>query len=509
MNLELWLSNLWFYSLQTGILILVGGLLAWLLRLRAPGILYVYWRLLLVSCLFLVFQPRAPIPVPDPVSIPSVEELVPNTTQSATVEGSKAASLYPWLGALLVTGMLLRLIWLGFGFNRLHRLRRNTTHQSLPEHLQLLEEDMGISALYRVSAEVAGPVTFGWLRPVIILPESFGQWEEDIQRAVVCHELLHVKRRDWLWNTVDELVRTLFWFHPAYHWLFGRIQLTREQVVDEQAVRLLGARKTYLQSLVEIVKRGSSASSLPAPLFLKESQLSHRIRLLLHFREVKLSKTKAVVSLAACFGLLAVAGWWSLSALPLARLSVGPLPQVESEEKKAIPIPVEGHVMARKLLHRVEPEYPLVAKVAGVEGLVVMRVLIDESGAMQEATVVQGHPALRAAAVESLKNWRWEPTSVDGKAVPARTTVAFNFVLRPGARAAGLLLRIDASGILWDRETKLDEERILQRAGDVENVVVIEPDHDVPGTLIMDTVEHLKRAGIDRVFVLGTSPMEF
>ena len=509
MSLELWLSNLWFYSLQTGILILVGGLLAWLLRLRAPGTLYFYWRLLMVFCLLLVFQPRAPIPTPDPASIPSVVELVPNTTQSTPIEGYTAASLYPWMGALLVTGILLRLIWLGFGFYRLHRLKRKTAHHSLPEHLQLLEEDMGISAQYRVSAEVAGPVTFGWLRPVIILPESFGQLGEDMQRAVVCHELLHVRRRDWLWNSVDELVRTLFWFHPAYHWLIRRVQMTREHVVDEQAVTLLGSRKTYLSSLLEIAKRASRTYSLPAPLFLEECQLNRRVRLLLQLHEVKSSKTRTALSLASCFVLLAVTGWWSLSALPLSQPPAARPTQFRTVVEEPVPIPVAGNVMANKLLHRDEPEYPLVAKVAGVEGVVVLRVLIDKNGAMQEATVVQGHPALRAAAVESMKNWRWEPAKVDGKAVPARTMVTFNFVLRSGTEAGGLLLRLEASGILRERETALDEERILQRTGNVGNVVVIEPDHDVPGTLILDTVERLKQAGIDRVFVLGTSPMEF
>ena len=195
--------------------------------------------------------------------------------------------------------------------------------------------------------------------------------------------------------------------------------------------------------------------------------------------------------------------------MPLARPSVARLPQVEPVVKEPVPIPVEGHVMAGKLLYQDEPEYPLVAKVAGVEGMVVLRVLIDRSGAMQEAKVVQGHPALRAAAVESLKTWRWEPIKVDGEAVPASTIVAFNFVLKPGAQAPGLLLRIDTTGNLWDGQILLDEERLLQRVRDVENVVVIEPDHDVPGALIMDMVEHHKRAGIDRVFVLGTSPMEF
>ncbi len=511
MSLEMWMSNLWFYSLQTGILILVGGLLPWILRLQTPAILHLYWRLLMVACLLLALQPLAPISVPESVSVPLVEELVATTYPSSGVPGGTSAGLYPWLGGLLVTGILFRLIWLGVGFYRLHRLQRRTTRQSLPPHLQALEEEVGVSADYRMSGEVAGPVTFGWLRPVIILPESFGQLEQGMQRAVVCHELLHVKRRDWLWNTADELVRTLFWFHPAFHWLMRRIQLTREQVVDERVVHLLGSRKTYLQSLVEIAKRTTHAFSLPAPLFLEECQLRNRVRLLLQRPGMRRSKMKTALSLASCIGLLTVTGWWSLSALPLSQpqSSVVRLSPVEPAVKKAIPIRVGGNVMAERLLHRDDIEYPIVARVAGVEGLVMLRVLIDESGAVQEATVTRGHPALRTAALESVKQWRWRPFVVDGKAVPARTTVTINYVLRPDAQAPGLLLRIDDSGILWYGETALDEERLLHLAGSVGNVVVLKSDHDVPGTLIVDMVEKLKQSGIDRVFVLGNRPIEF
>ena len=509
MSLELWVSNLWFFSLQTGILILVGGLLPWIFRLRTPGILHLYWRLLMVACLLLALQPLAPIAEPEPISVPLVEELVATANPSPAVQGSTSANPYAWLGGLLVTGMLFRFIWLGVGFYRLHCLQRRTTRQSLPPHLHALEEELGVSAEYRVSGEVAGPVAFGWLRPVIILPESFGQLEQGMQRAVVCHELLHVKRRDWLWNTVDELVRSLFWFHPAFHWLIRRIQLTREQVVDERVVHLLGSRKTYLHSLVEIAKRATHTFSLPAPLFLQEYQLRYRVRSLLQLHGRRRSKKKTALSLACCFGLLVVTGWWRLSALPLARPSVARHSQAAPVVKEPIPIPVAGNVMARNLLHRDEPEYPLVAKVAGVEGLVVLRVVIDSSGAMQEAEVVQGHPALRNAALESLKSWRWEPIKVDGETVSARTTIAINFVLRPGAQAPGLLLRIDNSGSLWHGQTLMDEESLLQKTRDVGNVVVIEPDHEVSGTLVMGTVGLLKRAGVERVFVLGTSPMEF
>ena len=509
MSLELWLSNLWFYSLQTGILILVGGLLAWIFRLRAPGGVHLYWRLLLAGCLILAFQPGVPGALPDPVPVPSFGETVFPVSAMANVPAPPVANLYPWLGGLLILGIVLRSVWLGIGLYRLHRLKLRTRHLPVPPHLRVLMEKLEISARIRVSAEVIGPVTFGYFRPVVVFPESFTELNEEMQSAVACHEALHVKRRDWLWNILDEVVRTLFWFHPGFHWLVGRIQLTREQIVDEQAVKLLGSRKTYLRSLLEFVKRGRNTYSLPAPLFLKESQLSHRVRLMVQLREVKLSKTKTIASLAACFGLLAVAGWWSLSALPMERPSVGRLAQVEPEERNAIPIPVEGNVMARRLLNRDDPEYPLVAKEAGIEGGVFLRVLIDKSGAIQEAEVVQGHPALRDAALDSLKTWRWEPIKVDGEAVPVTTTIAFNFVLKSRTHAPPLLLRIDATGSLWDGEALLDEERILQRAKDAGSSVSIHPDTDVSGTLLRDTVRHLKQSGIEHVYVPTSSQMEF
>ena len=99
MSLELWMSNLWFYSLQTGILILVGGLLPWIFRLRAPGILHLYWRLLMIACLLLAFQLLAPISVPEPISLALVEELVA-TAPSPGIRDSVSANPYAWLRSI-------------------------------------------------------------------------------------------------------------------------------------------------------------------------------------------------------------------------------------------------------------------------------------------------------------------------------------------------------------------------------------------------------------------------
>jgi hypothetical protein len=52
------------------------------------------------------------------------------------------------------------------------------------------------------------------------------------QRVILYHEFLHVKRRDWRWQFAEEILRALFWFHPAVLWLIAQIRLTREHYVD-------------------------------------------------------------------------------------------------------------------------------------------------------------------------------------------------------------------------------------------------------------------------------------
>ncbi len=540
MSLESGLSNLLFYCIQTGFLILVGALLVWIFRLREPSVLHLYWRLLLVVCLLLLFQPEAKSSLPELVSVPLIEEAGLATAPQATASAGRRLNFYPWLGGVLVAGVLLRLIWLGIGFYRLHRLRRTSRVMTVEPHLQVLRDEMEVVPQFRVSAKIGGPVTFGWLRPVIVLPEFFAGMDRGMQRAVVCHELLHVKRRDWTWNTLEEMARTLFWFHPAFHWIIGRIQLTREQVVDRKSVTLLGSNKAYLQSLLETARRGVAVPSVPAPLFLAECQLSRRVELLL--QEVEMSKTKSNASVSVCFVLVGLAGWWCLSVFPTVGYASPQLvregPAVEESTRNE----VASRVQAGRLSHRVSPKYPAAARISGVEGIVHLSVLIGEGGEVQgmdvlegdagsqraavervkvhravpvalhgEAVVdiLQGETALESSAMEAVRHWRWEPGLRDGNPVPARTTVSVQFQLYPNSRVSGLLLRVDADGGLWDQVARLDGDRLMHRAREAGGAVVIRPDRDVPGSFVMDAVQLLKRSGIDRVFVLSRGPIEF
>jgi TonB family protein len=94
------------------------------------------------------------------------------------------------------------------------------------------------------------------------------------------------------------------------------------------------------------------------------------------------------------------------------------------------PIRVGGNVQASKLIHRVEPEYPTMAKGAKVEGLVLLQVRIDEKGNVEVVKVIKGHPLLNPAAVEAVKKWKYAPTYLNGEPVSVVAIVTVTFTLK-------------------------------------------------------------------------------
>jgi beta-lactamase regulating signal transducer with metallopeptidase domain len=135
------------------------------------------------------------------------------------------------------------------------------------------------------------------------------------QATIACHELLHVRRRDWAHHLAEEILRGALWFHPAIAWLIARVRLAREQVVDLEVVRLTKERKPYLEALLEFAAGRSRTASVPAPPFLVERQLPERVALML--KEVRMSRTRLIASLTATACCIALAMILSVSTFPL------------------------------------------------------------------------------------------------------------------------------------------------------------------------------------------------
>jgi periplasmic protein TonB len=93
------------------------------------------------------------------------------------------------------------------------------------------------------------------------------------------------------------------------------------------------------------------------------------------------------------------------------------------------PVRVGGNVMAAKAINRPSPEYPAIAKAAHVQGTIVLHAIISKDGTVQDLQYVSGPPLLMKAAMDAVKQWRYQPTELNGEPVEVDTTIQVIFTL--------------------------------------------------------------------------------
>ncbi len=113
----------------------------------------------------------------------------------------------------------------------------------------------------------------------------------------------------------------------------------------------------------------------------------------------------------------------------LSRLNSEENGTLTSGESDAV-VSFENLTVKPSLIHKVEPRYPEKARKAGIEGMVVLKVLVDTSGNIETTEIVKSIPQLDEAAVEAASQFKFKPGQVDQKAVRTWMTIPFNFRLK-------------------------------------------------------------------------------
>ncbi len=173
-----------------------------------------------------------------------------------------------WIDAFWLIGVL-TLAARGFGgWWVIHRLRITATSQvpaPVRASFQRIAGALSLSrpVLLRVSSAIAGPVTIGTLRAIVLLPVSaVTLLSPDELEVVLAHELAHVRRADFLWNLVQTLIETLFFFHPAVWWISGRVRHERELCCDDLALKVCPNPVVYASALFHLEEQRSRQMSL-------------------------------------------------------------------------------------------------------------------------------------------------------------------------------------------------------------------------------------------------------
>ncbi len=444
MTQSILLTDLITWSAQAACLAAIGGLLPGLLRLDAPRVRYAYFRALLAGCLALPWlQSRQPMAGGTGTTEVFTAVLIGVPAAAETVTSSSG---FPWitaLAAVLLLGICARAAWIAVGFVRIARLR--TAGEVFPwcEGHDDPQRALGTHAQIRCVADLRQPVTFGVRRPIVLLPDSLRAHPLHVQRAVLYHELIHVQRRDWVWLIAEELVRAVLWFHPGVWWLISRVQLAREEVVDELAMLATGTRRGYIEALAAFA---DETPLVPAAAFARRRHLFRRMRLIA--REGSMSSKRIAWSCAVMTSIVAASSWYIVGAFPLRvaaqqlQNEIGPL------EKQAMPITPENPVPRRT--YSVDPSYPAEAAAVEANAMVTLMITLDQSGRVAEIrrlgvspiastrvdttmpdaqTLASAYDALVKSVADAVRQWTYDPPTEPPLSI--RVTFAFPFGGKP------------------------------------------------------------------------------
>lgn len=280
-----YLSSLWTAALpvvadhlwQSTLFAAVAGVLALLLRKDQARVRYWLWLAASLKFLFpfalLVglgstfavsgfhtARQGAVFAAMEQVSQPFVRPVA--TVIPAAAPGVSPSCFGQWLPALLVaiwlSGFLLVLFTWCVRWRQMWKVLKSATPLVEGRELEALRRLEGLAGVQKhipvfLSRASFEPGIFGVFRPVLILPEWICErLSEKHLRAVLAHEVWHVRRRDNLAAAVHMLVQALFWFHPLVWWLGGRLVEERERACDEQVLKLGNSRQIYAESILKV-----------------------------------------------------------------------------------------------------------------------------------------------------------------------------------------------------------------------------------------------------------------
>jgi TonB family protein len=107
----------------------------------------------------------------------------------------------------------------------------------------------------------------------------------------------------------------------------------------------------------------------------------------------------------------------------------GAILEAATRENDGSSIPASRSSGNNYLLERVDPQYPEAARQQHIQGPVLLNVLVGPGGLVREASVISGDPQLAKAAIDAVRQWRFNPHHLNGKAVEFETRITVNFAL--------------------------------------------------------------------------------
>ncbi len=309
------------------------------------------------------------------------------------------AALWSWpiaLAAIWIFGIVALIARAAGGWLMLFRVRR----RSAPFR-------EGEGAEVRIG-EVSTPLTCGVLRPLILLPVAACDWDEPRLRAVLLHESAHVRRRDCAGRYLAQGSRALLWWNPLAWMLAARLNREQELACDDAVLSAGIPADTYANVLLDLARECPSSLVLGCAMGVDgAAALRERLTRLFEWRRDAAHSTRRAAI-----------------AIPLLLVLMTTVSFAEKIYK------IGPGIVPPKVLEKTEPKYTDQARSAKLEGKVALTIVVGTDQRAHDIKVTKSlDPGLDANAIASIKAWRFQPGTKNGKPVPVLAHVEVNFRL--------------------------------------------------------------------------------
>jgi bla regulator protein BlaR1 len=172
--------------------------------------------------------------------------------------GKQAEFYFPMLVSIYGIGLLMQVVILAAGYHKLWKLK-TSPKVAVPKDWQVLFEritkelNVNKNVKFYLSDRVSVPLVLGYLKPIILFPIAFASQLEMVHvEAILIHEMAHIRRNDFMLNSVKTVMETILFFNP-FTWLCSNmIEREREHACDDIVVQKTHTPLTYAHALLQI-----------------------------------------------------------------------------------------------------------------------------------------------------------------------------------------------------------------------------------------------------------------
>ena len=351
LNANSWLGFLLNVTMKSLVIFAVAGVLAFLLRRKSAALRSLVWYMSILGCLMVSvfsltlspleigvlpgnpvgFETEVPLENNQPVAVtvPTVPRPLPTTAASSPhvisppvapepetgdsgtfqSNGSRTAfmSLHwtNWVVLIWAAVALFLFARLVVGIGSVWRITARSDEFSgsirdLRLGLRIASWRRPVSV--RRSDAITAPLMWGFWRPVILLPADADSWGEDRLRAVLLHELAHIRRNDWESQFIAQMMCAVYWFNPLVWFATRRMRVEAERACDDYVLGAGYQSTDYAEHLVDIVRTAKMAGSVSraSVAIARSSKIEERIRMILAENLNRRPLTKVALVVGYC-----------------------------------------------------------------------------------------------------------------------------------------------------------------------------------------------------------------